>query len=421
MESNRLDILLVLLIFLPFFLPERLELLFTQQLGLYTVEMPQILLLVICFAFMIRGLLARRLSIPAGSAVILLVALVWAITTGVRIMLDIRLLPYACASGLTLGMAWLPIAFATSEHVFDFKTTSVTRIMHWLIILVVIGIVIQQALFGLYLQIARYGGESLGSYLRMRTTIGAATGTGHTLFLLLLVLESISIGKQRLLPKSGHLLFMLGIVLSASRSAIIMFALYELLRLFLTCRRLAQRLLMASLFIVVMILLLNAFGVYQRFSGRAEQSTQVRIEYLSEVTTYFTNLGTPLIGMGFGGVYGRYRVNSNQASSPPAGYRGDAPHNTYGVILNEVGIVGICSFIFLLLAPVVRVINVVRHGRVVNRFSNANRYYAVVGGYLLYVIIGFNTETLLINGGEMAIPVILTYYSLYGLTTQAEC
>lgn len=229
---------------------------------------------------------------------------------------------------------------------FDKKTKNLIALLIS-IILILLDIEVIGFSLGIFIYQGIYSEIFIENLLlaRIHTTIGAATSTGYTLFFLFLIVF--------LLPKTklktiALFLTAIAILLTLSRGPILILCTFGIIYFLRNIKvnlyhKKYKNIVITSIIILFLIILLFSLGIPEyilaRFSGsgRAQQSNIGRIERLEKAEKDFIDSENYLVGKGYGSFLPRFRRYAPIEAQNILSYN---PHNSFLVILNEVGLLG---------------------------------------------------------------------------------
>jgi hypothetical protein len=196
--------------------------------------------------------------------------------------------------------------------------------------------------------------NSYGMINRISTTIGAATGTGVILFMLTAIIlhlmgKRINVYKYLVILVVGSV----SIFLTMSRGSIIAFVLL-LLFIILDSQSISRlkrknKIIIVVLYLVVLCLVEYNSNLWEVIVGRSNETTRSEdfttgrdIRWIDALNTISNNA---IVGVGLGAYNSGKRVLLIENN---AIHQNSSPHNLYLLLLAEVGILGLISFIWFL-------------------------------------------------------------------------
>ncbi len=262
-------------------------------------------------------------------------------------------------------------------------------------------ILAQEIYFGIIMSGAPYITELMGQFGRIRTTIGAATATGHLLFLFYVVNDSINRDSGSKAIVLFKLVTGLSILLTMTRSAFLMLFIYELIMTLIKKDRQRGRLSYIALILMIVILFLFPISTKEAMLRRDYSK---RLGYFDEsVNLLKKDILHAVVGTGFGtNVYRDiYRIDNFE---PTINSFPVSPHNMFVAIISELGFIGLfCSLLIF-----IRVANGYQKQRISAGAFMLNNSKGLLPGLLIYAILGFSTETLLYN--EMDTSCVIMFF-----------
>ncbi|TSA24446.1 O-antigen ligase domain-containing protein [bacterium] len=241
---------------------------------------------------------------------------------------------------------YIPILVLLSIR-FDKRTKD---LVSWLITIFLILLDIEVIIYslGIITYTGIYGEFFIEKSLlaRIHTTIGAATSTGYMLFFLFLIVFLLSKTKLKIL---SLFLTVIAIFSTLSRGPIILVCIFSILYFFKDiksnfCHNRFRRLFNSFILILLLFILLFNLGIpgyiSSRFShsGRAHVSNLERVERFNKAVKNFKYSKNCLFGTGYGSFLPRFRRYKQIDAQHILSYN---PHNSFLVLLNEVGLLGI--------------------------------------------------------------------------------
>ena len=407
---RKIDFILLLILFLPLYLPSRFREIFLFNIGSYSMDVTEVLMLVTGTVYISMILISGKVRKMRSSIFLVLFFCYLVFITALRVIEDPTIFYYALGAFFEFFLVFGIVNVVASYHVLN-PILYMHRFMKIFILILLVSTTTQQIIYGFIIKGSIYSGESF-IFDRIRTTIGTGTATGHVLFIFFVLLEfQYRINKGKI-PIWCHILFIIAIILSASRAAFLMLILYEIFRIIFSREKLLKKTVVSVLLIACTLFMLKITGVEQRFFGRAIGSDTARRYYLSYSLSHWQNGNHFLLGDGFGADFLRMMRKPNYVYSPLIYSPVPSPHNTYVLLLNETGIIGLFLFCFILLLPISYIFRSIHYNKDSISESDKCSIYLVGFGYILYIIIGLNTETLLLNEVRFAIPLVIFYYTV---------
>ena len=269
-------------------------------------------------------------------------------------------------------------------------------------------ILAQEIYFGLIVSHAPYITELVGPFGRIRTTIGAATATGHLLFLFYVVNDAINGSSGSKAIVLFKLVTGLSILLTMTRSAILMLFIYELTMILIKKDRKRRKLSYVPFILMIVIVFLIPVSTIDTMLKRDYSK---RLSYFDEsVSLLKKDISYVSVGTGFGtNVYRDiYRIDNFE---PTINSLPVSPHNTFAAIMSELGVIGLFCFLLIL----IRVAIGYRRQRISGGafVVNNSNSKGLLLGLMIYAILGLNTETLLYNEMGTSFAIIFFISCVY--------
>lgn len=345
-----LKVIIISLPFLFFFILNSWEDAITFQILNYEVTLIEIIFVLMYFIFIMKE--DFKIHANDNLKVLFLINLLAAFFLS-HILINVFLeTDVAIRSLFSLIEIYIPILVLLTVKFDDETKNLLARVIS--IGLILLDIEVITFSFGVFIYQGIYSEFfTEGSLLaRIHTTIGAATSTGYMLFFLLLIVF--------LLPKTklkNLTLFLtaIAILLTLSRGPILILCVFGSVYFFKNIRvnlyhKKFRNLFITAIIILFLIILLLNLGIPEyilaRFSrsGRAYQSNLERIERLEKAGKDFMNSENYLFGKGYGGFLPRFRRQEPIEAQNILSYN---PHNSFLVLLNEVGLLGLFFIIVI--------------------------------------------------------------------------
>jgi hypothetical protein len=389
-----LKVIIVVLPFLFFFILNSWEDAITFQLLNYEVTVIEVVFLLMYLLFIIKE--DFKIYTKDGVKVLFLINLLVAFFLSHILINVFQESNVAIRSLFSLVEVYVPtLVLLTIE--FDEKTKN---LLAWLISIGLILIDIEVITFssGAFIYEGIYGEFFTEELLlaRIHTTIGAATSTGYMLLFLLLIVFLLPKTKLRTLTL---FLTATAILLTLSRGPILSLCVFGIVyfvkHLRINLSRSKKGIFITFIIILFLVILISSLGIPQyilaRFSGsgRARLSNLERIERLQKAEKDFVESENYLVGKSYGSFLPRFRRQPPVEAQNILSYN---PHNSFLVLLNEVGLLGL--FFIIVIAFIV----------IKELYKKNDRAFVTI--FLFSVLVFLMFETLIFSFRYMY-PVVL--------------